>query len=231
MEFCKNDIIEVYRERTLNEYSLDSLRYLISEEESTRVEFKPSLRTPIKVDPDIYKLENSLQFCKDQKQIEKVQSEINRLKKKEKVSLENATLKTIAAFSNTSGGILLIGVDDDRATIHGIEKDYEYLHDRKNWDGWNSYLDQLIYNRLGPYMYLNVKVTKGEIDGKTVARIDVLMSDFPVWLTTKDDAGNKRIFYTRGLNLSRPLDADAADKYIKSRWDVVNKGNLVAKVD
>lgn len=231
VEFCKNDIIEVYRERTLNEYNADSIRYLISEEESTRVEFKSSLGTPTKVNQDIYELESSLNNCEDHIEIEKIQSEINRLKKKEKLSLENATLKTIAAFSNTLGGILVIGVDDNRTTIHGIEQDYDSLHERKNWDGWNSYLDQLIYNRLGSDMYRNVKVIKGEIEGKTIARIDVLMSDYPVWLTFKEDGITKKVFYIRGLNLSRPLDEDSTNKYINSRWSLVDEDNQVSNGD
>jgi predicted HTH transcriptional regulator len=56
--------------------------------------------------------------------------------------------KTIAAFLNTSGGTLLIGVDDSGGIL-GIEPDLTYLQrDKQSSDGWLQSLRTVITNAL-----------------------------------------------------------------------------------
>jgi predicted HTH transcriptional regulator len=59
----------------------------------------------------------------------------NKLNKLQKILLEelrNAIIKTIAAFMNSEGGILLVGVQDD-GQVYGIDSDFETLNERKDW--------------------------------------------------------------------------------------------------
>ena len=58
-----------------------------------------------------------------------------------------AVVKTIAAFMNTHGGTLLIGVDDQGRPV-GIEVDYPLVKGR-NRDGWELWLTTAIKNTLG----------------------------------------------------------------------------------
>ena len=59
-----------------------------------------------------------------------------------------AIIKTIAAFLNSEGGILLVGVQDD-GKICGIESDFNGFKDKKNWDGWSQHLVNLIKEKIG----------------------------------------------------------------------------------
>ncbi len=61
--------------------------------------------------------------------------------------LEQVIVKTIAAFMNTEGGTLLIGVNDDGEII-GIEKDINTLR-KKNNDGFELLLNNLISEYMG----------------------------------------------------------------------------------
>lgn len=56
----------------------------------------------------------------------------------------HSTLKTIAAFSNCDGGILLIGVEDN-GDICGIEHDFPVIG-VNNIDGWELKLREAIFN-------------------------------------------------------------------------------------
>ena len=51
-------------------------------------------------------------------------------------SLEHEIFKTVAAFMNCDGRVLLIGVEDD-GTICGVKKDFESFGEKKNRDGCN----------------------------------------------------------------------------------------------
>jgi predicted HTH transcriptional regulator len=58
-------------------------------------------------------------------------------------SLEHEIIKTVAAFMNSEGGKLLIGVEDD-GTISGIEKDYQTFAGKKNWDAWSQHFVNIL---------------------------------------------------------------------------------------
>jgi Schlafen, AlbA_2 len=57
--------------------------------------------------------------------------------------LERAVVKTIAAFLNTDGGVLLIGVDDEKKVL-GLEGDYKTLPEKPNKDGFELALQQAL---------------------------------------------------------------------------------------
>jgi len=61
--------------------------------------------------------------------------------------LENVISKTIAAFCNTDGGTLLIGVDDDKNFL-GLEKDFSTLK-RATPDYYEIHLRNILHKFMG----------------------------------------------------------------------------------
>jgi len=89
------------------------IKSLIESGESSKVEFKSSLR-----------------YCLHQKKPDK--------------KIEHASMKTIAAFINTDGGTLLIGVEDNK-NILGLENDFNTLKKSTDKiDEFQKHIDNLI---------------------------------------------------------------------------------------
>lgn len=90
--------------------------------------------------------------------------------------VENAVLKTIVAFLNSEGGILLIGVTDS-GEITGIEKD-----SFENNDRFNRHFTNLIKERIGneflPYMKSELVL----IENKNILKVECIKSSKPVFL-------------------------------------------------
>jgi predicted HTH transcriptional regulator len=131
-----------------------------------------------------------------------------------------AILKTIAAFMNSEGGTLFVGVADN-GNILGIEKDFETFSDRKNWDGWQQHLVNIVRKQIGTEFLGHIDAQplhRG--DGKTVAQIKVQKSYKPVFVEYQDNkSGQNRVeFYYRGLNTTQSLNTKEANDYIKQHW-------------
>lgn len=85
-----------------------------------------------------------------------------------------SALKTVAAFLNTSGGTLLIGISDN-GTCYGLQEDMELADPNKaDFDGWELELRKLI-ERHFPSKSINsyISVDKFQMGCKTAARIEV----------------------------------------------------------
>ena len=111
-------------------------------------------------------------------------------------SLEHEVFKTIAAFMNSEGGTLLVGIEDD-GTILGIERDFETFNDKKNWDGWLQHFTNLIREHIGidVMIYLKPKMVKLN-DNKIVGIIEVRKSSKPIYVEYKDTSGKNIVeFY------------------------------------
>jgi hypothetical protein len=107
----------------------EKLEDLIKHGESNVLEFKSSMRAPTKLTDSILSKQRALEKTTGPERTALEQAII----KDEKFlvqSLEQEVFKTVAAFMNSEGGILLIGVDDD-GRISGIEKDYETFTQKK----------------------------------------------------------------------------------------------------
>ena len=115
-------------------------------------------------------------------------------------------LKTVAAFLNTQGGTLLVGISDDGQPL-GIQKDLESLNNSE--DLFERHVTQALFNALGETVVsAYVRLAFGEIDGLRVCAVDVQPSPEPAWL---DEAGQD-LFFVRTGNQShtiRPRDVDS----------------------
>lgn len=129
-------------------------------------------------------------------------------------SLERATMKTVAAFLNTNGGKLLIGVADDGAIV-GMEHDYATLA-RKDADGLANHFGNLFNAMLGAHVRHLVTVRPVAIQDRECMLVSVASSGRPVYLS--DDG--KEEFFVRTGNSTTSLKLSEAAAYIQSRWRV-----------
>lgn len=94
-------------------------------------------------------------------------------------NVTHAVLKTIAAFLNTEGGDLLIGVADD-GSIVGIERDQLDTDDK-----FMRHLAQMVRNGLGDRASTCIDPKTQIVDGKTVCVVSCQRSPEPVLLKWK----------------------------------------------
>lgn len=125
-----------------------------------------------------------------------------------------AVVKTIAAFMNTHGGTLLIGVDDHGQPV-GIEEDYAFVKG-KDRDGWGLWLTATVKNALGSVAVTDLLVRFCVFDGRTVARVDVRPSAEPVFAARKGEV--REIFYARLGASTEELSGSALLDYQKKHW-------------
>ena len=128
--------------------------------------------------------------------------------------LEHVIAKTIAAFMNSNGGKLFIGVDDNGEVL-GLDKDYETVKNN-NKDGFLLQLDQVVNNYLGKENHHYISSNIIQIDGKDVCVVEVLNSGQPVYVKNKEN-GNQE-FFVRASASSQPMDMKEANEYIKNHW-------------
>ena len=141
----------------------DRLKSLVRQDESIKLEFKSSLRTPYPDYPPKKFDEKGQQFylLPGEKEPFKSQKQIH-------AHLEKASLKTIVAFLNTKGGSLIIGITDDKFPV-GIER--EYVGTIKSNDDYLKHLTQIIENRIGLDLPIEPEII--ELDGKKICLISV----------------------------------------------------------
>lgn len=122
--------------------------------------------------------------------------------------IELAVLKTIAGFLNTNGGILTIGVADDRTPL-GIDPD-----GFENEDRMSLHLVNLIKDRIGPTMMQFIHARFEDYDSCRVMVIECSKARTPVFV--KD--GNIERFYIRTGPSTTELSASQTQEYIKQRY-------------
>jgi hypothetical protein len=127
--------------------------------------------------------------------------------KKPGKEIELAWLKGVAAFLNTDGGTLLLGVTD-AGEITGLEQDVF-----ENEDKCRLHFKNLVATHIGAEMSKYIRFGLIEMETKTVGVVQCARSSEPVFL--KD--GNKEHFYIRNGPSSDELPVSKALKYIKHR--------------
>ena len=131
---------------------------------------------------------------------------------KETPEIKDAITKTVAAFLNTDGGTLLIGVNDD-AKVVGLENDTQLVKG-KDLDGFENWLmGAHLQSTLGKPAAAHVKVSWGNLDGGDVYRLDVHPSPQPVYVKT---SSAPKVFYVRLGNSTHEYDIEEAVEYIKA---------------
>ena len=127
--------------------------------------------------------------------------------------LEYVVAKTISAFLNSDGGVLVIGVDDEGNTL-GLKKDLDSLS-KQNVDRFELHLRQVVKKYLGEDFEKYVKVSFPKIDDKEICIIKVLKSGKPVFVTTEGEES----FFVRNGNASIPKARKEQSEYEKLHWN------------
>ena len=125
----------------------------------------------------------------------------------------HAALKTIAAFLNTEGGDLLIGVADN-GSIVGIEADQ-----LENDDKFMLHLAQAVRNGLGDRAGTCIDPKTQIVQGKTVCVVSCQRSPEPVFLKWKGiETAPEGDFFVRSGPGTVKLPPDSAREYIRTRF-------------
>lgn len=106
--------------------------------------------------------------------------------------------KTAAAFLNSDGGTLLIGVGPDGSVV-GLDRDYGEVQP-SNGDGYVNWLATHLSNALGAAAANRCRARIAEHSGAEICRLDVARSSRPIWAKTSKEP---RVFFVRMNNSSR----------------------------
>lgn len=122
--------------------------------------------------------------------------------------MEHAVLKTLAAFLNSGGGTLFVGVNDSGEAV-GLESDKFASEDKMA-----LHLDNLIKERLGGVVFACIKTTFADLGEKRILVIECTPSSKPIFL--KNASGEE--FFIRAGASSPALPASHTHEYIQQRF-------------
>lgn len=149
--------------------------------------------------------ENKFLEFKSSLQWDYVQKEVNK-------DLKKAVMKNVVAFLNTNGGVVVIGVDDNRAVV-GLELDIQTVP-KKNLDSYENILNGTFSSMVGAEYRQYIDIEFQKCKGKDACIITVFPCPKPVFLLTN---GSEE-FYIRTGNSSQPLSIKKALQYIQSHF-------------
>ena len=134
--------------------------------------------------------------------------------------LEEVILKTIAAFSNASGGSLVMGVDDD-LNIIGLENDYKTLKNGTK-DEFELHLRNLVNNAYGvEFATNNLDIQFPIVDDEEICIVTIEEGLRPLYTEIVDkNGGRNKKFYVRSGNSSQEVSITELATYINQRFDL-----------
>lgn len=132
------------------------------------------------------------------------------IKKQEKAGyIEDASLKTVAAFLNTNGGVLLIGISDDGEAL-GLNDEITRYHkgsDDKFLLHWKNNLK----SRVGEQYYPFISAQLVSLSGKKVLWVACKSSLIPCYLDGRD-------FYVRTNPATDKLEGPKLVEYVNNHF-------------
>jgi len=205
-------------------------------DEGEKLEFKATFITPI---PNNEK-ESLIKFLIEKqkkttnpKKINELNLNISKIKEEsEKIvgiekKLIHSSLKTIAAFANTKGGTLIIGVKDDKK-IFGLEQDYNTFKKEQTRDEFGKYFDSKVKEYFGDSFSSSLlekeflKFPEGDI-----LIIKTLQSQEEVFLLKNENGKKEESIYVRNLSSSEKLEGIELSKFIKRKFlKLVNQSDI-----
>lgn len=127
--------------------------------------------------------------------------------------LAKVIVKTLAAFLNSQGGTLLIGVNDEGGLLD-LEMDISTLGKKKSLDGFELAFRSAVASYLGEEVDSHVRLIFHVMDGKRIAVAECNSYPSPVYFRD----GNRRELCIRSGNLTRSLDVASAIAYVENHW-------------
>ena len=126
--------------------------------------------------------------------------------------LEYVIVKTVAAFMNSDGGNLFIGVDDNQNML-GLADDISTLS-KPNIDGFELHLVEVIKKFIGAGLVSHIKISFPTVEATQICRIKVSKSGKPVFTQYE----GREDFFVRSGCSSQPLGREEQSAYEKSHW-------------
>ena len=218
------EIVSVTEEKKVEEEISGSILDLLMDNESPTLEYKASMWARYKT-------------------VNKIATDelVNNPKKgpnfKDPV-LEDEVLHTVAAFLNTFGGTLLIGVKDkptswgDKpAEVFGLENDYKIMGKGQDADTYVRSVYEVLNRGFGDTStaasFVDVKIEQYE--GKDICRIDVQplpkIRDGELYIKERSDNKNEERFYVRTGTSSQKQSIQSAARYIRDNFPPPNAIN------
>lgn len=131
--------------------------------------------------------------------------------------MEQVVAKTVAAFANSRGGTLLLGVDDEGRLL-GLAVDFATLK-QPDPDRFELWLRDLLQTRLGANAATLPHVDFEELpDGAHVCRVRTPPSPRPVYLRSGKGQSAASELWVRVGNSTRMLGLDEAVEYVARQW-------------
>jgi len=189
----------------------------IKEDESETLEFKSTFFTPILDESSNRKLEilNNIE-SKTEKIINEISRNSGELCKKRII---HSALKTLVAFANSSGGTLLIGVDNNK-NILGLENEYNSSSPKlqsPDRDGFGLFFDDRIKHYIGDSFssLMNRRFLKFHEGDILIVKVEPSPNE--VFILKNEDGKECEQLYIRNLSSSKELTGSELAKYIKNR--------------
>ncbi len=126
--------------------------------------------------------------------------------------ITGSVIKTVAAFLNTNGGTLAIGVADN-GTIPGLTEDLRMKS--FDLDRFESALRTALINGLGAVPANRCRTRFEKVSAHDVCLVDVEAGLKPTYANTDKGQG---LFFIRAGNTTRQLDLKETVEYIADRW-------------
>lgn len=145
---------------------------------------------------------------------------VNLRNRQKDLQMEQIIAKTVAAFLNSEGGNLLIGVADDGTPL-GLEPDFGTLRspDADRFELWlRDMLTSVLGQSTAAAVGISIEPAPDAADPETlICRVECAPSPRPVYLRpVKNNALPE--FWVRAGNSTRQLTVDQAAEYIMHRW-------------
>jgi len=129
---------------------------------------------------------------------------------KQRKDLKSNVTDEVAAFGNSEGGVVVIGVRDSDKEVTGLNRDYQSMNGK--WDGFALQVGDVISSNIGEAFAAScTSIQQHQIEGTDICAIYVDPS--PNALFTADNE-----FYVRQGNSSQPLKGEEMAKYISNHW-------------
>ncbi|KWV67392.1 N-6 DNA methylase [Pseudomonas sp. A006] len=132
------------------------------------------------------------------------------IKKQEKAGyIEDASLKTVVAFLNTNGGVLLIGISDDGEAL-GLNEEITRFHKGSN-DKFLLYWKNNLKSRIGEQYYPFISAQLVSLSGKKILWVACSSSLTPCYLDSRD-------FYVRTNPATDKLEGPKLVEYVNNHF-------------
>lgn len=131
--------------------------------------------------------------------------------------MKMGVVRTVAAFLNTSGGVLWLGVDDNGRPV-GLEDELAMIEDGTPEDIFRGQVHEALKNHIEPLPFHHLVWEWRKVMGKRVAKVSVSSGTGISYVIEKTDGGRlSETIYVRDGNRTIALAGRHRDQFVISR--------------